>query len=341
MEEELKCKACGASIYECVHFYKTLQLCSKHYRQFKKYGTFIDHNKPDRITVNPWTKDEINILKKYNGCRPKDFDEIAKLVNHPIGAIKSKFFNLGYRTTSSQWTEDEVKLLIEKYPYSTPDELASLFYKNKDAIRNKARTLGLKKVDNYRNSLRKKVNIYKEYADYYKVYTEDEKYYTIIDKDDFDKIKDYYWNMDTFGYFYSFNNKKIILHRFIMNASNPYDVIDHINHKRYDNRKQNLRIVTKTINAYNRGSSDGILRIQEDLFRCFYQEYNKSKYKILYEGSYAECKKHLIERGDVDINIVKEEILYQIPGLFEILTISERQQCMNKLNELLGGENEI
>lgn len=77
-----------------------------------------------------------------------------------------------------------------------------------------------------------------------------------FDKEDYDKIKINCWYEDNYGYAVSRNINKIgksvniKMHRLIMNDfSNK--VIDHINHNTLDNRKQNLRIVTRVQNQMN------------------------------------------------------------------------------------------
>lgn len=101
-----------------------------------------------------------------------------------------------------------------------------------------------------------KYNTYDLSGDYGIGYTEEgEKFY--FDKEDYNKIKDYYWSYDTNGYVTSRNKdrKEIKLHRIVMNAQNG-DVIDHIKHPprkehKIDNRKQNLRFVTASQNSMN------------------------------------------------------------------------------------------
>lgn len=49
----------------------------------------------------------------------------------------------------------------------------------------------------------------------------------------------------------------IYMHRVVMNAQ-PGEIVDHINHDRLDNRKANLRLVTKAQNAFHqRGGARG------------------------------------------------------------------------------------
>lgn len=71
-----------------------------------------------------------------------------------------------------------------------------------------------------------------------------------FDKEDFDKINKYTWYINDDGYVICTDNK-IYLHILIMN---PYDgqLVDHKKHRKFDNRKSELRIVNATQNAINR-----------------------------------------------------------------------------------------
>lgn len=70
-----------------------------------------------------------------------------------------------------------------------------------------------------------------------------------IDLDDYDKVKKICWHI-TKGYVVDRNG--IRLHRFVMGLEkNGGKVIDHINHDKTDNRKQNLRIVEQAQNVLN------------------------------------------------------------------------------------------
>lgn len=82
-----------------------------------------------------------------------------------------------------------------------------------------------------------------------------------FDKEDYDLIKDYCWNYNSYGYVVSTdcNHKNINLHRLVMNA-NENDVVDHKKHlsrneHKVDNRKDNLRITTHQGNAMNKSKS--------------------------------------------------------------------------------------
>lgn len=72
-----------------------------------------------------------------------------------------------------------------------------------------------------------------------------------FDKEDYEKIKDICWNKQK-GYISGLmNGKSIRLHRLILDVPKGC-VVDHINHKKYDNRKENLRICKQHQNTKNR-----------------------------------------------------------------------------------------
>lgn len=103
--------------------------------------------------------------------------------------------------------------------------------------------------------LKKRYNRYDLSNEYGIGYTFDnEAFY--FDVDDYDKIKNYSWSIDTEGYVVSnkFNGKyytTVKMHRLIMNCQDN-KMVDHINHTKNDNRKNNLRIVTNQQNCMNR-----------------------------------------------------------------------------------------
>lgn len=79
---------------------------------------------------------------------------------------------------------------------------------------------------------------------------------TIIDAEDYEKVKDVKWYKDPNGYvsknLYVGKGKwrKLSLHRMVMDAEKG-QIIDHINGNRLDNRKSNLRLATSLENARN------------------------------------------------------------------------------------------
>ena len=70
-----------------------------------------------------------------------------------------------------------------------------------------------------------------------------------FDLEDYDKIKNYCWLIDKSGYVITIDG--IMMHILIMNPpKNKW--IDHIKHRKFDNRKSQLRLVTYSQNAANR-----------------------------------------------------------------------------------------
>ena len=103
--------------------------------------------------------------------------------------------------------------------------------------------------------IHKKYNEYNLSGEYGIGYTSNgEEFY--FDLEDYDKIKDYSWHIDSRGYVVTRidNDKRILfLHRVVMNAKEN-EVIDHRfgSDYLYDNRKFNLRRCTQSNNLMNR-----------------------------------------------------------------------------------------
>lgn len=100
----------------------------------------------------------------------------------------------------------------------------------------------------------KKYNTYDLSGEYGVGYTfKGEEFY--FDLEDYDKIKGYYWYFNDNGYLITPKNEttkeRIRLHRLIMNACKGIEV-DHIQHNKNDNRKENLRLVTTQQNGMNK-----------------------------------------------------------------------------------------
>ena len=74
-----------------------------------------------------------------------------------------------------------------------------------------------------------------------------------FDKEDYDKICNYYWTLNDEGYIKARSGDSYVtLHKIITNTDESKNV-DHILHDKFklDNRKSNLRIVTKSQNSQN------------------------------------------------------------------------------------------
>lgn len=99
-----------------------------------------------------------------------------------------------------------------------------------------------------------KTNKYEFYDEVGIGYTHDNRIF-IFDKEDFEKIKRYCWRIDSNGYVVANSkdgtNKIVWLHRIIMDVTDHNLYVDHKDWNTFYNRKENLRIATKTENNIN------------------------------------------------------------------------------------------
>lgn len=158
---------------------------------------------------------------------------------------------------------------------------------------------------NYKISgYQKKYNKYIKRNNYVIGYTTNtnEKFY--IDLDDYDKIKDLSWYEASNGYItHKDTNKKVILlHRLITKCPND-KIIDHKNHNKKDNRKNNLKITTYSINALNKKKKPkGICKVKR----------NKNEYYVVQLNGYRGIYKTYDEAKKIRDKIIEEEYLQLI-----------------------------
>ena len=90
----------------------------------------------------------------------------------------------------------------------------------------------------------------------------------LIDIDDIERVSQHKWFFTGHGYIVNSEHQKI--HRFITHC--PQDMeVDHINHNKLDNRKENLRICEHQENTYNKGicstNTSGVTGVTWDKLR--------------------------------------------------------------------------
>lgn len=85
----------------------------------------------------------------------------------------------------------------------------------------------------------------------------------LLDEDDYERLKNYRWTLQPHGYVAY--HKTIYLHKEILKTKKD-EIVDHINGDILDNRKNNLRIATRSQNAVNRKKG------------------KRNKYSLLYRG---------------------------------------------------------
>lgn len=101
----------------------------------------------------------------------------------------------------------------------------------------------------------RKTNQIEVCGDSIKIYFFNKKHgFALIDKEDYDAVKDRCWHKSTIGYAVSnpnkLGNKQTRMHRLIYSPP-AESLVDHINGDKLDNRKANLRICNKSQNGCN------------------------------------------------------------------------------------------
>jgi hypothetical protein len=98
-----------------------------------------------KVVGYDYTENDILFLKEnYDKI---SYNEISKILNKPIGSISMKINRLGL-LKSEKWSDEEINLLIEKYPHYTNKYLSEKIFVSREpnSIRTKALKLGLHKT---------------------------------------------------------------------------------------------------------------------------------------------------------------------------------------------------
>lgn len=131
----------------------------------------------------------------------------------------------------------------------------------------------------------------------------------IIDIEDTDKIKEFSWCLDDYGYAHSSNPTKR-LHQLLINYDTNINIVDHIDKNKLNNRKSNLRICTKLENNRNIGiqknNNSGFTGVIYDDKRGLWVSSITVNYKNVYLGSYKTYKEAVKSRILGEIEYYKE-----------------------------------
>lgn len=115
-----------------------------------------------------------------------------------------------------------------------------------------------------------------------------------FDLNDYVKICNYNWSVFGGGYIYD-SNKKVYMHRLITDC--PYGMeVDHINRCRFDNRRENLRIVNHSQNMMNTAGVGVYFDKQRNKYRAEIG-INKKKIKI---GRYNTLEDAIVARKEAE-----------------------------------------
>jgi len=96
-------------------------------------------------------------------------------------------------------------------------------------------------------------NEYIKKGDYYELHINGSIHGNKIIKIDFDsleQVKQYHWGIIKACrcdkvYYYAMALRGMLLHRFIMNVTDRFDIVDHKNGDTFDDRKDNLKVCSK------------------------------------------------------------------------------------------------
>ena len=128
-----------------------------------------------------------------------------------------------------------------------------------------------------------------------------------FDKEDYELIKDLYWQLDVHGYIYDkTNNKYTWLAHLITHTSPSECIIDHIHGSETitDNRKSNLRIVTKSQNQMNRkiaiNNTSGVVGVNKDGKSNKWRARIMINQKEIYLGSYNNFEDAVVARKEAE-----------------------------------------
>jgi len=101
-----------------------------------------------------WTEEYDNVMKKYYPS--SNFEEIfSKIPNVTKASMQHRATELGIRCDIHYWSEEEIQLLREKYPYYPNKYLSDIFLPNRNAvsINQMAMKLNLKKDSSQNNKV--------------------------------------------------------------------------------------------------------------------------------------------------------------------------------------------
>jgi hypothetical protein len=193
---------------------------------------------------------------------------------------------------------------IEKYCYVCLCDCGTIAEVEAFSLRTgKSKSCGClrKEVLSLNNS---KHNVFYLHEDFGICYMNFEKFF-YFDLDDYNFATTHYWSINGGGYafatFHDIENntyKPIIFHRHVMQLDNTnFEIIDHKNRNRLDNRKENLRIANRTENSINKGiqsnNTTGIIGVSKNSHRGKTWRsrisYNKIQYLIGYFDDFEEA----------------------------------------------------
>ena len=153
----------------------------------------------------------------------------------------------------------------------------------------------------------------------------------LIDKEDVEKCKNIKWSISDTGYVNG-KSKKYKLHRYILDYDGPLEV-DHINRNKLDNRKENLRIVSKFTNAQNNGALGVSFNSKTNKWRAEFQYYGKYFYVGEFDNKEEAINKRLeaISTAELQKEKLLKEYLKKYPDKIVGIKLSSHNKWIAEI----------
>lgn len=138
--------------------------------------------------------------------------------------------------------------------------------------------------------------------------------YVKIDKEDVEKFNKYNWyasyNNNTKSHYVYHSYKEdgktqiLYLHRYVLDC--PIDkVVDHINHDTVDNRKANLRVVTRKENMANMKRGNNYFKLSDDIVKEILTS-DKTNKELAEKYEVTPTAIYLVRAGKTGVNILPD-----------------------------------
>lgn len=143
-----------------------------------------------------------------------------------------------------------------------------------------------------------------------KIHSKGKIYIAHIDLNDYDRVKQYNWNINDDGYVVGYVNGRIItLHRFILNYCGD-EVIDHQDRNKLNNCKHNLRVC----NISDNNKNHPIHKNNKSGYKNIYKVKARDLWKVSIRANGKEYFKYF-DLNDLDQAIIwRDETLKRVHG---------------------------
>lgn len=288
------CSICGCGEKETPKFYYHTRygdnLCNKHYIQLNRYGKIIDREPSYKIEHKCFVCGDTT--GKFRICNIESDIYGKSLCTKHYTQMRTHG-----KITDIHISQNKVERKccicnkVEGVIYN-PEDGKMYCRKHYDHLYNYGKILDETVFDR---------NKFEIYDDYVEIILKNRKFEevarTIIDLEDLDMVIKYKWNLNPWGYATCAKNEYYMLQNFILGEKG---LVDHINRNSLDNRKSNLIMSNKSLNALNCGlrenNKSGVTGVSYSNRTCSYRVYINWQGKRLELGHYKCFEKAVIIR---------------------------------------------